>query len=153
VNFAASRSAVRTVTVTTAVLPTVATTMRWIFEFSGTYSKVLSLVASGPPAGGSVIVQCTGHSCPFTTRTIHIAKRVICKAKSGHRCSATPVGTLNLTSRLIDRHLAIGTRLIVKVVKAGWVGKFYEFTVTPQVSPQVSIKCLAPGSSRPGVGC
>jgi hypothetical protein len=155
-NFAASTSPSQKVTVATktvTVLKSVSTTMRWTFLHAASYTKVLSLVVIGAPSGGRVITSCAGRGCPYNKRVITVIKPPACKPTSRHRCRQPPSGTLDLIAPFRNSRLEIGTRLIVEVVKRGWVGKYYEFTVQARVGPAVQISCLAPGGSHPGVDC
>ena len=135
---------------------TVVTTMRWTFSFAPKYSEVDVLMVSRPPGGGAITVICTGHGCPFAKHRTAIRKAKSCpkpKAHSRAHCTPqTPPTTLDLAPPFHGRHLVVGTQLVVQVTRPGWVGKYYLFTVHP-VGPAVKISCLAPGGTRPGVGC
>jgi Bacterial Ig-like domain (group 3)/Invasin, domain 3/Bacterial Ig-like domain (group 1) len=159
-NFSSSTSTTGKVTVGSGKAQTVATTMRWTFSFAPTYSEVKELMVSRPPAGGAVTVACTGHGCPFVIHRTEIRKSRACskpkpKAKqhSAARCTPhSPPATLDLAPPFHGRRLVVGTRLVVRVTRPGWIGKYYLFVVHP-VGPTVKISCLAPGSTRPGVHC
>jgi hypothetical protein len=158
-NFLSSTSAAGKVDVRSgkpATPQTVATTMRWTFSFAPTYSEVQSLTVSRPPGGGAITVVCTGHGCPFAQHRTAIRKAKSCpkaKAKAKTHCTPqVPPTTLDLAPPFRGHHLVVGTRLVVRVTRPGWVGKYYLFTVHP-AGPVVKISCLAPGGTRPGVRC
>jgi Bacterial Ig-like domain (group 3)/Invasin, domain 3 len=134
-------------------LRTVATTMRWTFFRSPTYSKILSLVVSRAPAGGRIIIKCSGAGCPFGKSVVTVPKRKTCHAKPGRPCRTPQIALLNLTSRFRSSHLHVGSLLVIEVVKSGMIGKYYGFKIEAHAGPAVRIACLAPGGSRPGVGC
>jgi hypothetical protein len=60
---------------------------------------------------------------------------------------------VTLASLFRGRYLAVGARITVSIVRPGWVGKTFLFTVRSGRAPTFAITCLAPGSSRPGRGC
>jgi hypothetical protein len=132
--------------------PIVATTMRWTFLHTPAYTSVLALVVNRAPTGGSLVITCTGRGCPYKKRVIKVAKLKACRPTAKHRCNTQLARTVDLTPAFKRSRLAPGTRLIIEVVKTGWVGKYYKFSVTPKL-PVIRIDCLAPGAKRPGVGC
>jgi hypothetical protein len=155
-NFSASSTLPQPVTVSpkaVTVLKSVSATMRWSFLHSASYTKVLSLVVSRAPSGGRVISSCNGHGCPYRQRVITVANPKPCKSTASRHCAPPPPGTLDLTPPFRDRRLAVGTRLVIEVARSGRVGKYYEFTMDARSAPSVQIACLAPGGSKPGVGC
>jgi hypothetical protein len=60
---------------------------------------------------------------------------------------------MNLTSTFAGRQLHGGAEITSLIRRAGFVGKYYRFTVRARRQPRVTIACLAPGSSTPGAGC
>jgi hypothetical protein len=124
--------------------------MHWTFFYSPSYTKVLAFIVNNVPGGTNVIVGCHGRGCPFTVTTIAV-KATVCKPK--RKCTPRHPVTMQLAGRFHRRHLALGTRITVQIVRAGWVGKYYGFIVQPGRGPSVKKACLALGSSRPGVGC
>jgi hypothetical protein len=152
-NFAGSQSSSSTETVSSPppppVLGTIRSTMQWTFLFTRSYTKVVALVVNGVPSGATVVIQCHGRGCPFAHQTTHLTRSRRC----GRRCSARHPGTIDLGTRFGQRHLRVGTRIIVEIVRQEWIGKYYRFTIRSQRGPRVQISCLAPGSQRPGVGC
>jgi virginiamycin B lyase len=141
------------------VLARVESSMTWTFGWSRKFTIVESLVAHGVPAGGHVEVVCHGHGCPFPRhRSATVARHQSChgrgckpKAKSKHPTRSSP--EVSLTGLFKGRHLGVGARISVSVVKPGWIGKSFVFTVRASRTPHVQIACLAPGSSDPGRGC
>ncbi len=135
------------------LLGAITSTMQWSFFFSPTYTKVLQLLVQNAPVGSTVLVQCHGHGCPFTQRSTVVAKAKPCKKKAGHKCPARHVGLIDLVSRFRNRHLQIGARIIVEIIRPRFIGKYYTFVVQARHAPRIQIKCVVPGSKRPGVGC
>jgi hypothetical protein len=76
----------------------------------------------------------------------------LCKAHSKH-CTTRRTRSVALTAAFRHRHLRVGTKVTVSVVRQGWIGKNYVFTMRAGRGPQIQIGCLAPGSAKPGVGC
>jgi hypothetical protein len=133
--------------------PRISASMTWRFAWSRRYTIVRSLTVHAVPQGGHVEVSCKGRGCPFTR--IHSATVASSKGCRGKKCSKSHVQgpTVGLASLFNGRHLGVGARISVSIVKAGWVGKTYEFTVLANKEPRSQISCLAPGSNRPGQGC
>ena len=70
-----------------------------------------------------------------------------CGACARHRAQVL------ITPGFENRHLGVGARITVAIMKPSWVGKYYAFTIEPRRGPRVQIACLAPGASRPGGDC
>ncbi|MBV9336367.1 MAG: Ig-like domain repeat protein [Solirubrobacterales bacterium] len=150
-NFVGSASAPAPVRVVSPVLGTIAATMQWSFQFGPTYTNVVLLSVSGAPPGGSVLLSCRGLGCPFNRRAIPVTKVRRCGPKGSRTCPTH--GRVDLTPALRNHRLRAGARLNVRIVRRGWIGKYYMFTVRPRRGPRIQIACLAPGATRPGVGC
>jgi hypothetical protein len=146
--FANSVSASHSVTV--LARGTVSSTMQWTFFFTPAYTKVLALVVNRAPVGSTVVVTCQGVGCPFAKRATRVKR---CKRTTTHKCSSRPSATINLAAAFGAHRLQVGTRVNVKIIRLGWIGKYYLFTMRPARPPNVVIACLAPGATRPGVGC
>jgi hypothetical protein len=152
----ASGSGAATSAITTVVGSRIEAAWLGTFTVARTYTIVVLLVIEGVPQGASVEVSCHGRGCPFArdhaaskTDNRRCATRKKCKGKR-------PPGVtfaVNLASLLRGKHLAVGTRISVNVVKAGWVGKSFLFTMRSSSIPREQSACLASGSSTPGVGC
>jgi hypothetical protein len=54
---------------------------------------------------------------------------------------------------LRKHRLYVGTQITVQVIRPRWIGKYYTFTMRAAQGPRIQIACLAPGATRPGVGC
>jgi hypothetical protein len=131
---------VSVVAVPTTVLGTITATMQWAFHFTPNYTLVRNLVVNGVPAGAKVVVRCQGHGCPFAKRATLLTRGKRCGPKAKRSC-ITP-GTLNLTSSFGGRHLRVGARITVTIVRSSWVGKSYRFTVRARRGPLVEIGSL-----------
>ncbi|HET6864635.1 MAG TPA: Ig-like domain repeat protein [Solirubrobacteraceae bacterium] len=142
-NFKSSSSPngqVSAVAAPTPVLGTVTATMQWAFYFTPKYTLVRNLVVNGVAPGASVVVKCQGHGCPFTRHAAVLTNGKPCGRKAKRPCP--PPGTLNLTSSFAGRHLAVGARITVSIIRPSWVGKSYTFTVRPRRGPRVQIGSL-----------
>ena len=148
-NFASSISDPATLAVGT--LGTVSATMEWTFAFSPTYSRALVLTVDAPPAGARILLKCRGRDCPFAARSIATGGTKRCRSKRRRRCR--PPGAINLAQLLNHKRLRVGTRLIVQIIKPGWVGKEYVFVIRAGRAPRVQITCPEPGRSSPGAPC
>jgi len=155
-NFAGSASSTRSVKASRLVLGTVTSIMQWTFFYTPSYTKVLALVVNGAPVGAVVLIQCHGGGCPFAKRSVTVSKRRPCKFSRKHACPPRSFRTVDLIARfphLRNQHLQIGARVMVKIIRSRWIGKYYAFVMRARHAPRVEISCLAPGVSRPGVGC
>jgi hypothetical protein len=152
-NFAGSSSSpAQNVTVTTAGLPSVSATMQWTFFHTPAYTRILSLTLAGSPVGGVVIVTCKGKGCPYKKRAVGVRRVKPCKAHSKH-CTRRRTGSFDLTPPFRHRRLRVGAKVTISVIKPGWIGKNYVFTMRARRGPRIQIACLAPGSAKPGFGC
>jgi hypothetical protein len=142
-NFGASSSPaaqVNAVPVPTSVLGTITATMQWAFYFTPKYTVVRNLVVNGASPGAKVLIKCQGRGCPFANRATVLTKGKRCARKAKRSC-ITP-GTLNLTSVFAGRHLRVGARLTISIIRSNWVGKSYSFTIRPRRGPRVQIGTL-----------
>ena len=153
-NFTGSASSSQTVGVVPLpprVLGIITSTMQWNFYYTPTYTKVRALAVNGASPGGSVLIKCHGRGCPFAKRATAVTKIKRCGPKGRRRCPTH--GTVNLAPAFKNHRLHVGARINVEITRPGWIGKYYMFTVRSRRGPQIQIACLAPGGSRPGVGC
>ncbi|MBV8991653.1 MAG: Ig-like domain repeat protein [Solirubrobacterales bacterium] len=151
-NFNGSTASAQTVKVVPLpVLGIVTSPMQWTFYYTPTYSKVLSLAVNGASTSATVVVTCHGRGCPYGKRTTVVAKYARCSKTSKHKCPATK--NVDLAPAFKNRHLRLGAQIAVEITRPQWIAKYYAFTIRARRGPRVQISCLAPGSSRPGVGC
>jgi hypothetical protein len=151
-NFAPSASRPHTARVTAHARIT--STMRWIFFYTRSYTRVVGLILRGA-AHTRVLVTCHGAGCPFSRRIVSVDRRTRCKRKLHGRCrqaNRSP-GTVNLARIFGSRRLSVGARIAVAITRPGWVGKYYAFTTRPSRVPRVQISCLPPGATRPDNRC
>jgi hypothetical protein len=137
-NFLASRPS-RSRSVHVMARGTITSTMQWTFAFSPTYTKVLALSVSSVPAGATVVVTCRGTGCPFSKQSTPVTKQ---GSKS-----------IGLGAPFHGRRLAVGTAVNVQIIRPGYIGKYYLFTMRARKGPNIGISCLAPGHRVPGQGC
>ena len=133
------------------VLGTVTSTMQWSFYHTPTYTRVLGLVVNGASPGGTILIGCHGRGCPFAKRATAITKSRRCGPGGTRRCPTH--GTINLAPALENHRFRVGARINVDIIRPGWIGKYYMFTIRSRQGPKIQIACLAPGGTRPGVGC
>jgi hypothetical protein len=142
-NFSGSTSGagqVSAVSVPAPVLGTITATMQWAFYFTPRYTTVRNLVVNGASPGAKVVVVCHGHGCPFATRATSLTNGKHCGRKAKRSCVAP--GTLDLSSSFAGSHLAVGARITVSVIRPGWIGKSYRFTIRARRAPRVQIGSL-----------
>ena len=139
------------VTVAVQALGTLKATMQWTFHYTPTYTQVRSLVVDAVPPGATVLLKCRGHGCPFAKRVIVAGNRKSCGPKGRHRCATH--GVIDLAPRFRQQHLVPGVRITVEIIKAGWVGEYYRFTMRARHRPRVWFACTAPGTTSPGAPC
>ncbi len=123
--------------------------IQWRWYFHPHYTSLLSLVIAGAAVGSRVVEICHGAGCPFA-RHVVAAKIERCRRTHRHSCGTS---ALDLAAAFHGRRLAAGDRLIIEILRTGWVGKYYAFQIRPARKPATRITCLAPGGSHPGVGC
>jgi adhesin/invasin len=156
-NFSGSTStpaqAVGVVKASVKVLGIIGSTMQWTFFYTPSYTKVLALAVNSAPVGATVVLQCKGGGCPFAKRSMPVPKPKPCKKTSKHKCPPKRSVTIHLMPRFHNHHLRVGAQIMVRVVRSHWIGKYYAFVMRARRAPKVQVECLAPGSSRPGVGC
>ena len=134
------------------VVGTINATMQWTFVSAPTYTTVRAFVVNQVPIGATITVMCRGGGCPFA-KHVNSRKMKGCKSATTSRCSTRGPATVNLQRPFENRSLGVGARIVVKITRPKWIGKYYLFTVRAGRPPVVRIDCLAPGGSRPGVGC
>ncbi len=136
--------------------PRVESSMTWSFGWTRRYTLVESLVVHGVPKGGHVEVVCHGHGCPFSQhRSATVARHEACH---GRKCKkpkhSAPQGPeVSLAHLFKGRHLDVGARISISVVKSGWIGKSFVFTMRSNETPHFQTGCLVPGSSHTGKAC
>ncbi len=146
-----SARAVNAVRVPAHVLGIITSTMQWTFYHTPRYTKVLALVVNGASPGATILVKCHGRGCPFVKRAHAVRRTTRCGPKGKRRCPTH--GTIDLTPVLRNHRLHVGARINIDIVRRGWIGKYYMFTVRSGRGPRIQTSCLAPGGTRPGVGC
>jgi hypothetical protein len=60
---------------------------------------------------------------------------------------------IDLAPRFRQQHLVPGVRITVEIIRAGWVGEYYMFTMRARHRPRVWFACTAPGTTSPGAPC
>ena len=123
----------------------------WIFLFTPSYTRVLSLTVGGLYEGSDVVLGCQGRGCPFRDEDFPVLRPKICPPS--RPALSCPPNNFFLTKYFAGRRLAVGAQLTILITHPGYIGKYYSFTVRARKSPAIKIACLAPGSTLPGVGC
>ena len=134
-----------------AVLGTITSTMQWQFYYTPGYTIVRALVVTGVSRGTTVVVKCHGRGCPFASHTTLLPTGKKCARRAGSMCLTA--GRFNVTLAFVGRHLKVGARITVSIVRPNWVGKNYGFIVRSRRGPTIQIGCLAPDGSSSAVGC
>jgi adhesin/invasin len=153
-NFTGSAAAAQSVTVVRApvhVVGLISATMQWTFNYSPADTKVAMLFVNWVSSDATVLVKCHGRGCPFAAHTSRVARPKRCGKKGKPKC---PIGgSIDLAASFRKDPLHPRATIIVMIRRPGWVGKYYKFTIRAGNNPTIQISCLAPGGSRPGVGC
>jgi hypothetical protein len=131
----------------------IASKTNWVFQYTPTYAKILSLVVHQAPAGMTIVLNCHGAGCPFAAWSTAVASPTRCQRTKSRRCSAPKSRTVDLSSRFRGHRLHPGTVVTVKLTRTLWIGKEYVFSTRAARAPRVKILCVVPGARRPGVGC
>jgi hypothetical protein len=90
----------------------------------------VTLLKVAAPPGVRVLLRCEGRSCPVTRRRLRTPGRI----------------------RALERFLRAGTRITIRVVRPGFIGKFSQITIRAGRPPSRRDACLMPGSAR-AVAC
>ena len=126
--------------------------MQWSFYFTPRYTLVRTLALKGPTGGGMITIRCHGGGCPFVTRNGQLALSRHCVTMGKQRRCITTVN-YNVARSFRGRRLRAGALVVIKVMRRGWIGKYYAFKIRSGRGPQLQISCLPPGGTKPGVGC
>jgi hypothetical protein len=104
------------------------------FEMSGATTQLIGLAVGDLLPGAKVILNCSGTSCPFSSKTMNIDSNV---------------KILALTDLFVDPTFKPGTRLEIRVIRPKATGKVYVYETQSSSEPKAKILCLPPGSSQP----
>jgi hypothetical protein len=129
---------------------TISSTMLWTFAYRPTYTKILAFSVNAAPVGATVVVKCRGIGCPFAKRATPVRR---CRSTPSHACKHEGSATIGLEASFRKRRLDVGTGVSVQILRPGWIGKYYLFTMRAGRGPKIEISCLAPGRTAPGRGC
>ena len=155
-NFTGSTSLaepVSAVPVPAHVLGTITSTLQWTFYYTRWYTEVRALVVNGVPNGATVRVTCRGGGCPFVNHATLVTKGKACRANTTQLHACLTHKGVNLMSGFKDGRLSVGTQIGIIIARAGWIGRYYAFTVRSGKGPRIQVACLAPGRTRPGGRC
>jgi hypothetical protein len=122
------------------------TTMQWSFYYAPGYTLLRRMSVSGVPSTGVVSITCRGSGCPGSRWTLTAPTPRHC-----HPCANST--SFQLTSLFASHRLRPGMQIVVAITRRGWIGKYYSFAMRAGAPPLIQISCLAPGGTRPGVGC
>ncbi len=148
-NFSGSSSTVQIPVVPRGFLPV---TMQWSWGWGARSTGVSQLQVNALSLGTSLFVSCRGHGCAFSKRRTTLRRGGRCTPTGSHKCG-THSSTVDLAALFRGHRLAVGTQIVVEIRRAGWVGKYYSFTMRSRRGPLIRTLCLAPGSTKPGVNC
>ena len=107
------------------------------FELKGSTTELIGLAVGDLIPGAKVVVNCSGTSCPFSSKTMNISSHV---------------KTLALTDLFVDPNFKPGTTLEIRVVRPKATIKVHVYEMQSSSEPKARVLCLPPGSSQP-VGC
>ena len=96
------------------------------------FTIVDSLSVSDVPAAAKIKVSCAGHGCPFKQHVVsdRVAVRAPCKRKHcHHKKSPQHAYAADLTRLFGKRHLAVKTKITLKVVQPNTRNKVWFFQI------------------------
>jgi hypothetical protein len=132
---------------TTVPLKRISSSMIWTFPLYRHYATVTQLEVLRAPVGAKIGVVCKGQGCPrAATKTVTAPK-----CRRGTKCRPPSTVNVSIVGLFRGRRLAYGDTVRVDITQAGAIGKVYVFKIERSVNP--TITCLAPWSTKPGVGC
>ncbi len=136
-NFLPSRPS-RSRSVQVVARGTITSTMQWTFAFSPTYTKVARAVGQL----GSDRREHRRH-VPWHRLPVHQAD------DAGHQAEP-PVDRVGAPFH--GRHLAVGAAVNVQILRPGYIGKYYLFTMRARTGPSIDIYMPGTGAHDPGSG-
>ncbi len=136
--------------VSPVVLGFIRSTLGWSFHYHPAYTQVLALRAYGVPSGVTVLLTCTGGGCPFGEIRTSMVGIPRCSRATTGACAAG--SSINLLPAFKNHRLRAGTKITLRFIEAGWIGKYYSFTVRGGRAPATDLKCVGT-AGHPGVGC
>jgi hypothetical protein len=122
----------------------------WTVFFTPTYTRFLAMTVHKPSLGTTIVLMCHGQGCPFARQSVVVTSK---SCRSNPRCVTESSQLVNIVARLHGRRLHVGTVLTIELTRPRWIGKAYVIQIRSGKKPSDQIRCLAPGSTRPGVGC
>jgi Bacterial Ig-like domain (group 3) len=134
------------------ILGTIVAKMDWAFRYAPKYTQILSLLLNKPAVGTAILLECRGHGCPFAQHSVRVRQVMACKS-AGKHCVTTRPAKLQLASKFGRRRLHVGTVVTIELARRNWIGKAYVFKIRAGRGPHYHIGCVAPGSTKVGVGC
>ncbi|HZE05681.1 MAG TPA: Ig-like domain repeat protein [Solirubrobacteraceae bacterium] len=150
-NFVNATSSTSRIDVTPTVLGDVSTLLNWTFYVTRYYSSFRALVAYAMVPGTTARFTCHGGGCPFAKRTVVIKPLRKCGRK--HHPSCSKPRNLSLLWLFGHRHLSIGSRITIALLRCGYRGKHYVLTMRSLRGPRSVIKTLPMGVSQKGLRC
>jgi hypothetical protein len=133
---------------------TVTSTLAWSFLYSPTYTRILSIILHKPELGTVIVFTCRGIFCPFGHHSSKVEKVHVCvTTRHKSSCTLRLLRSMSIGPGFHKSKLHVGDVMTIELKRTGWIGKGYFFTVRARKGPTVHIGCLAPGSTKIGVGC
>ena len=103
------------------------------FEKNGQNTDLIGLAVGDVPAGARVTINCSGTSCPFSSRSFNMSNTV---------------KTLALTDMFTDPTLKPGTVIEIRVTKRGWIGKLFQYEVLAAGQSKNTTQCIEADGSK-----
>jgi hypothetical protein len=132
----------------TIEVPLTTPTAAWLFEPSGSITKVAYLALFGVPPAAHVGLFCAGRGCPFGAHEARAVRRGCRRAGCARKA-----GSIDLLGLFGHARLAAGTRVTLSITKPNTIGKAYVFRMHASHNPTVSVTCVPAGSDKPGGTC
>lgn len=104
------------------------------FEMSGSTTQLIGLAVGDLLPGAKVVINCSGTSCPFSSKTINVDSNV---------------KILALTDLFVDPTFKPGTTLEIRVIRPKASVKVYRYETQASSEPKAKVLCMPPGSSQP----
>ncbi len=144
----------------TIVLPKlgrITSVLTWNPDFgAGATSTVIpDILLKNVPGAAKVKLSCS-KGCPITTRTLALAKHRVCKGKGKKRKCKMVVpksGNLDLGRYVNHRRVKVGGQITVAVFQSGSIGRQFVLKMIKSKQPTLTIRTLAPGSTKLCPGC
>ncbi|HXV16434.1 MAG TPA: hypothetical protein VD758_06620 [Gemmatimonadaceae bacterium] len=122
---------------TISAQPKIGSSVYATFERSGANTELIGLAVGDIAPGTKVTINCSGTSCPFSSKTITVQETI---------------KMLAITDMFVETTFKAGTTIEIRVAKPGTIGISFSYETQSSADPKVVKQCLAADNSK-AVAC